>query len=300
MKKRILSAIIATAMIFTLAITASAVTVTQQTTRDGSKIFLPNAMFTNNSYTVNLESGENGFGYEVDGWIYFGIIFAEGIGAAGNAIGKVQLDGSGFEIIWEGILHLSHNECVGFAISDGWIYFGDEVEMFEKITRFSRVSLDGQTVENDVQMPTGGSGAPVVTTAPPAASETPKPVNIKTGKDLELPKINMPLEDLTAVMWGDKALARDVDYTAREGSTIITLKQSFLDSLPSGTHTIIISFGDTVVEQQVVKASGAGSATDDEDDKQNVDSGVVGAAVFFGLALTATGVAVISRRKRNK
>jgi hypothetical protein len=95
-------------------------------------------------------------------------------------------------------------------------------------------------------------------TPTPVTLPAPNAVTAEPGKDLELPVINLPLAELTEIKFGDRVLERgeDKDYTAREGSTIITLTSRFIDTLPAGTHTITINFATGTVEQSVVKATG--------------------------------------------
>ena len=69
-----------------------------------------------------------------------------------------------------------------------------------------------------------------------------------------------------------KVLTRDVDYTVREGSTIVTLKPSFLQTLSAGSHTI-----------SIVSQNGTAETS------FNISADIASAKVTLGASLTYNG-----------
>jgi len=136
-----------------------------------------------------------------------------------------------------------------------------------------------------------GAAAPPPAADGGAAASGGGAVTAAAGSSVELAKIDRPLADLTEVKWGDRVLERDVDYTAREGSTIITLTQSFIDSLPEGTHTIAISFGSEVFEQEVARVAAAPAA---RPSPRTNDAGIM--ALIALMAIAAAGIVIIRRK----
>ena len=68
----------------------------------------------------------------------------------------------------------------------------------------------------------------------------------------------------TDVQIDGKTLTRDTDYTAREGSTIVTLKAATLQKLSTGAHTVTIVFDNGTVDVRLtVKPNPSSPATGD-------------------------------------
>ena len=65
----------------------------------------------------------------------------------------------------------------------------------------------------------------------------------------------------TGVQIDGKTLTRDTDYTAREGSTIVTLKPATLQKLSVGAHTVTIVFDNGSVETKLTIKAAPGSTT---------------------------------------
>ena len=65
----------------------------------------------------------------------------------------------------------------------------------------------------------------------------------------------------TGVQIDGKTLTRDTDYTAREGSTIVTLKPATLQKLSVGVHTVTINFDNGSVETKLTIKAAPGSST---------------------------------------
>lgn len=65
----------------------------------------------------------------------------------------------------------------------------------------------------------------------------------------------------TGVQIDGKTLTRDTDYTAREGSTIVTLKPAMLQKLSVGVHTVTINFDNGSVETKLTIKAAPGSST---------------------------------------
>ena len=82
------------------------------------------------------------------------------------------------------------------------------------------------------------------------------------------------------------------DYTVKEGSTIVTLKAEYLETLPAGSHTLaIVSKIGTASTEFTIKAAADGSAQTGDD---------FNIALYAGIAiLSAAGAsaAVINRRR---
>ena len=88
-----------------------------------------------------------------------------------------------------------------------------------------------------------------------------------SGKDLTITvKRNTNNDDCFAHFTGGsldgKTLTRDTDYTAKEGSTIVTIKSAVLEKLASGEHKVTVNFDDGKVESKVtVRTSSVGTAS---------------------------------------
>lgn len=57
-------------------------------------------------------------------------------------------------------------------------------------------------------------------------------------------RFDAPLDQFENVWLDNELLTRGIDYTVREGSTIIKLHKSLLDRLENGTHTLVAGFTD--------------------------------------------------------
>ena len=97
---------------------------------------------------------------------------------------------------------------------------------------------------------------------------------------------------------GIKVDGKTVDaanYTMKSGSTIITLKSTYLDTLSVGKHTltVIYSDGQTSGEFEILKKSD--TITPETGDNSNAD-------IWFALMLVATcgliGMTIYNRRKK--
>ena len=94
---------------------------------------------------------------------------------------------------------------------------------------------------------------------------------------------------------------KDLDvsnYTVKEGSTIVTLKAEYLETLSVGKHTLaIVSETGTATTEFTVKAA---AVTDDTQSPQTGDDSNI--ALWIGVLLAAgaalTGTAVYSRKRK--
>ena len=59
------------------------------------------------------------------------------------------------------------------------------------------------------------------------------------------------IDHFTGVQTDGAALVKDSHYTAKPGSTVITLKNSYLESLSEGKHTITVNFDDGSVSMEI-------------------------------------------------
>ena len=100
-----------------------------------------------------------------------------------------------------------------------------------------------------------------------------------------------------------KELARDTDYTAEKGSTIVTLKVALMEKLSLGKHTVSILFDNGKVDKEftILEAENSGNGKDGEDDTEvprtGDDSGLM--MWILLLALSAVGAICLGRRKFN-
>ena len=63
------------------------------------------------------------------------------------------------------------------------------------------------------------------------------------------------------------------NYTAKEGSTIITLKASYLNTLSAGTHTVEILWADDSASTTfTIKANTSDNSNNNQNDNNNSDS----------------------------
>jgi hypothetical protein len=59
----------------------------------------------------------------------------------------------------------------------------------------------------------------------------------------------------------DNAIVPPANYEAKSGSTVITLKTSYLETLSAGTHAVLVNFDDGKAETTLtVRAAGSASA----------------------------------------
>jgi hypothetical protein len=86
-----------------------------------------------------------------------------------------------------------------------------------------------------------------VVDVPPYFIEADK-VNYDTGsytktEDTDLAfHVVAPKDSLSGVTVNESLLTQGIDYTVEEGSTIVILKQSYLESLPDGVYEIKVDF----------------------------------------------------------
>ena len=98
----------------------------------------------------------------------------------------------------------------------------------------------------------------------------------------------------TGVQIDGTTLVRDTDYTAREGSTIVTLKPATLQTLSVGAHTVTILFDNGKVETKLTVKAQPASATPRTGDESM--PGLWSAVLLSAMALTA--VVLCGRRRR--
>lgn len=131
-----------------------------------------------------------------------------------------------------------------------------------------------------------------------------------SGKELEItvrrtPKDADCFKHFTGVQVDNGDLTPDVDYTAREGSTIVTLKPAFLSKLNSGSHIITILFDDgKATTGLTVKAGNSGSGSKQGGGGSgggNPQTGDPGSSSLWTAVLlfscTALGTAALTFRK---
>ncbi|GHU92713.1 hypothetical protein FACS1894217_12510 [Clostridia bacterium] len=134
--------------------------------------------------------------------------------------------------------------------------------------------------------------APVVTPTPAPATPTPPPTapTYTSGKDLILPTIDYPLDTFTELTVDGKTVDAS-NYTTKSGSTIITLKDSYLKTLSAGKHEVAAKF---TVDGAAVSVPFTVTVPQ-KSNPHTGDSSV--ALVALLLLLTSAGVIVLSAKK---
>lgn len=88
----------------------------------------------------------------------------------------------------------------------------------------------------------------------------------ESGKDLVI-RSNADFSDFLGVTVNDVELVQDQDYTAKSGSTIVTIKADYLNSLAAGDYKIaIVSDTGSAVTKFTVKAEAAGDSDTSNND----------------------------------
>ena len=110
-------------------------------------------------------------------------------------------------------------------------------------------------------------------------------------------RIDAPLTQLVCVKVDDIVTSEN-DYSAVEGSTIITFKEAFIESLAEGSHIIRAEFSDDKYAETTLTITKDNVPTDDD----SLPAGDTGRMLIYILtaisALTATGM-IVFRKKEN-
>ena len=93
-----------------------------------------------------------------------------------------------------------------------------------------------------------------------------------------------------------EALTKDKDYTAVRGSTVVTLKAAYLESLSEGTHKVEIIFDDGKYESTLTIGAAKDDAAKDEGDKPKTGD-ATNFIWFFVMILAVSGLGVLVRKK---
>ena len=93
------------------------------------------------------------------------------------------------------------------------------------------------------------------------------------------------------------------NYTAKEGSTIITLKASYLNTLSTGTHTVEILWTDGSANTTfTIKANTTdnkpSSGTDKKDDAPKTGDNTSSVWLFILSILSGTGLIITVKKRR--
>ena len=126
------------------------------------------------------------------------------------------------------------------------------------------------------------------------------------GKDMVF-ACSGALEDLTGILV-DGQLVDASHYHLRSGSTILTLKASYLDTLSVGTHTLRFEYKTQSVETsfKITAKADPVKPADPSNKAQNPGTGLTtgtvetGAFSFIGLSVLLLGTLFINRKVRNK
>ena len=102
------------------------------------------------------------------------------------------------------------------------------------------------------------------------------------------------LEDLTAIKVKDKVLDSS-NYTLASGSTILTLKNSYLNSLDSGTYEVTLEYGDEIVNATFIIADGD---TYSKSDVPKTGDNIITYVIIFVVSLIILSVGVIYQKKK--
>ena len=125
-----------------------------------------------------------------------------------------------------------------------------------------------------------------------------------SGKELVITVKRTPGDDVCfihfkSVQIDGKELTKDTDYTAKSGSTVITLKPTALAKLTSGNHTVTIVFDDGKVNTGLTIKAGSGGGGSGKSPQTGDDSNPalwIGLMALSGLGLG--GAALIGKRRR--
>ncbi|WP_080800658.1 hypothetical protein [Arabiibacter massiliensis] len=111
---------------------------------------------------------------------------------------------------------------------------------------------------------------------------------------------SLPLEDLIKVFVDGKELDK-ANYDAKSGSTIVTLKAAYLDTLAEGKHTIKLSYtGDRAASLDFTVAKAKPLPTDDKNDGSKIakTGDPLSAAPLAGVAGIALLAGAVALRKK--
>lgn len=126
-----------------------------------------------------------------------------------------------------------------------------------------------------------------------------------SGKELEItvkrsPDDKVCFTHFQSVQIDGKDLTKDTDYTAKAGSTVITLKPAALGKLTSGNHTVTITFDDGKATTGLLVKAGSGGGGGGGKNPQTGDNS--NPALWIGLmslsGLGLCGAALYWKRRR--
>ena len=126
------------------------------------------------------------------------------------------------------------------------------------------------------------------------------------------------LEDLVSVKMDDQ-IVDATNYTLREGSTIVTFKTAYLDTLPAGDHKVTLSYSGGLSADATLKVLAKAVTEDDDSDNDNYDdykdntesskiaggpktgdnTSAVGYILSLVIAFIALVMILVGKRKRN-
>ena len=187
------------------------------------------------------------------------------------------------------------------AGSEVGYYFGSNTKL---IINGQEVAFDRNSSDNEQQF----SGAAAITMTPQTAGATPD-YKIIEGADGAWTKntdgaltfrANGDFAGFTGVKVDGALIAAD-QYTAVSGSTMITLKKEYLDTLSVGKHTLTVVYGDGECSTEFeIKAAQGGDGTTTPG-KSPLSGADTGAALWFGLLfISGVGLAILLLTKARK
>ncbi len=116
---------------------------------------------------------------------------------------------------------------------------------------------------------------------------------VKGSKEGFTVTLDIPFDKFLNVELNGKAIAAD-SYIAKTGSTIVTLKPEYLQTLPSGKHTLVLVFSDAYAQTTL-------TITDSK--KSNPNTGAQGntsGIAVWAVALLAAGAVAARLRRAQK
>lgn len=119
-------------------------------------------------------------------------------------------------------------------------------------------------------------------------------------------RVNKDFSAFEGVKCNDKLLEKGTDYTAKSGSTVITLTPDYVKALEIGEYTIKAIFNDCESEPAIIKVIPAENEEDIKDDnEEKVKSPQTGdyssvSLWLFAMACVALLLAVFTSRQRNR
>ena len=94
------------------------------------------------------------------------------------------------------------------------------------------------------------------------------------------------------ILFDGKALKEGVDYTAREGSTVVTVKSETMEALSDGAHTAAVQFDNGTAEVKLTVQKAADSKPPAKDKDTTPKTGDTNDTAFHVILIVAAAAAI--------